>query len=1185
MKKTRSLLALLLLGSMVLAGCGKDKNDSIPGGTDTPSQPSGSGDGGSGSGGSGDGGTGGEGGQQQPGGGGQQGGGGQGGEGGGGGQQGHEVTGESQWANKKFVLHHIEAETEQIAQQIQAEYTSGYAALFDDGVVEFVSVQQSYTYAYLGTFRVADDDSYAIVTLRKQYDGESEGYYWLNGAGFTTNIRQNTQTGLYVMPMQMQDHGQTINFDVHMTLSQDYPQKANIPTDPNGDSYNPQYQVYKASYDNLIIDRGLLYNYPNYTVTHTFTQNSGLGPQEVTETFKAENRKFSIQYSTNPTHEQIYERTSDELNNNNAHLYTSYRVEDSVLVSSVNNVELLVDNWDDDIGLIDIPFNSLRYDSETHAYYAAHYVCDANQPDTSAVSAIRFYFNNYKLAKITFKDYTQTQFEYNFTNYNQTTIDIPDGGGQGGGGGGQQQNDEPTDYYQYVQNKTLSYNRVSNTGELSSEELQNAAAANANIAVGVFNDLSIEMQWPDHFYYDGENCSMSVLMYGSLQFSSFGTLSGRRVARGSVTITGLFINGADESGSPHEMPAMWDIQNNQLVIKMDDPSNGDQYYLFLDVSNTAPTHIPQPEAPQSQLASFKLLGVNNDWTVGISGTDATNQSEIAHGDYVEQRKFDFTAQANEEIKVNSGDTWVGYDSLEPGCQALATRVNGGLEDNNIKLNEGGNYSLYLKLLNDSSLKIWLSKESGGVPQPEETLAYTAAKASFEAALLGGGVTITVPSIYNLDASFMSYDDPSISYAFITATSSEINAELFASFITHFTSELSSWTGTSHDPHAEAGFTVYYYDFENNEDDNFSIYFYSYTNTSENYLVLFYMPHVASPNPSNYPAQDIADFLSKIGASEAFPELGLENVEYEGIDNDEYYSLTITPTGSNTLSNIIDELDDIFAVTANYFNYNLDDIEYYSPVGANPGYSVFYRESGDTVDLEINNFAFSQEYPELKVNSYLNGLTITDTLLSTCFDDAGNVYAFYPEYPGNLFSELVIYNKSCSASDFEDVGKSLLNSLIEDGFREMTESGTGECTYLAPSKDYGVVVQTYEGYMSIYLYNMTSILNPEYTFSYSFIADDDWYNNNEPRFFAWVYGGIYGEGMWFEVDHWSLSKTLHIDDIDSSATGLTLCRFNKDGTLPTAGDTEWDGAALNSSIYNQVDMLFENLPGNESHFHF
>ena len=711
MKKTRSLFALLILGSMVLAGCGKDKNDSIPGGTDTPSQPSGSGDGGSGSGGSGDGGSGGggdQGGGGQQGGGGEQGGGGQqggGGEGGGGG----EVPATSQFVNKKFLFHSVSYPSNAtIEAALNQNYQGAHASFFQNGKFELVSVVNSFTMAYLGDFTVAQDDSYATLDVRKEYDGESQAYGYLESGTFVTSIRFNEGQQKYVIPMRqyIQELHGTINFDAYLTLSNELPEAADLPTDPNGDNFDPAHQVYKDVWDRLIVGRGLLHaSTSNYKVT------SGSTIFEVDG-----GTKFYEHYTTGSQGSGMFwERTSIEGSSYN---YTNTIISNGAVYSS-SPVEYGVDFFDSSVGLAPIPFNWMTYNSVGQYYYRSSYTYQNSFYGSVTVNEYRVYFSaNYRVSKITYEDNAHQTFEFNFSDYGLIDLNLDDlTNGGSGGGGGQQQNDEPTDYYQYVQNKTMSYNRVSNTGDLSSEELQNAAAANANIAVGVFNDLSIEMQWPDHFYYDGENCSMSVLMYGSLQFSSFGTLSGRRVARGSVTITGLFINGADESGSPHEMTAMWDIENNQFVIKMDDPSNGDQYYLFLDTSNTAPTHIPQPEPPQSQLASFKLLGINDDWDVGISGEDATDPDEVALGDYLEQRRFTFTALANDEIKLYDGNTYLGYDTLEEGCKALATKVTEGLGYDNIKLNEGGNYTLYLKLKENTVYKIWLSKESGGEPHP------------------------------------------------------------------------------------------------------------------------------------------------------------------------------------------------------------------------------------------------------------------------------------------------------------------------------------------------------------------------------------------------------------------------------------------------------------------------------------
>ena len=595
MKKTRSLLALLLLGGMVLAGCGNKDKDTIPGDSGTPTQSGGGDQGGSSGGGS-------SGGGDQ---GGQQGGGQQGGEGGGqqgGGGQGGEVPTDSQFVNKKFVFDSVNyPDNAAIAAGLTANYQGAYAALFQNGRFELVSVVNTFTMALLGEFTVAEDDSYARLDVRKEYDGETQAYDYLESNTFVTNIRFNDGLQKYVMPMRQYIDGVgLINFDVYLTLSNELPEAADLPSDPNGDGFDfdPAHQVYKDVWDRLIVNRGLLHAASsNYKVTYDTT------------IFEVDDGTKFYEHYTNgaPSSGSFWERTSIE---GAVYNYTNTILSGGAIYSS-SPVEYGIDFFDKEVGLAPIPFNWMTYNSVGQYYYRSSFTYQNSWYGSITVNDYRVWFGaNYRINKITYTDNAQQTWEFNFSDYNQVDLDLDDlTNGGGGGGGGQQQTDQPTDYYQYVQNKTLSYNRVSNTEDLTSEELQYAAAANANIAVGVFNDLSIEMQWPDHFYYDGENCSMSVLMYGSLQFSSFGTLSGRRVARGSVTITGLFINGADESGSPHEMPAMWDIENNQFVIKMDDPSNGDQYYLFLDTSNTAPTHIPQPEPPQSQLASFKLLGV------------------------------------------------------------------------------------------------------------------------------------------------------------------------------------------------------------------------------------------------------------------------------------------------------------------------------------------------------------------------------------------------------------------------------------------------------------------------------------------------------------------------------------------------------------------------------------------------
>ena len=588
---------------------------------------------------------------------------------------------------------------------MQAEYTNGYAALFDDGVVEFVSVQQQYTYAYLGTFRVADDDSYAIVTLTKDYDGESEGYYWISGGGFTTNIRQNAQTGLYVMPMQMQEHGMTISFDVHMTLSNEYPQKANIPTDPNGDSYDPQYQIYKASYDNLIINRGILYNYPNYTVTHNSPYNNGLQVVDITETFKAENYKFSVQYSSTPTQELIYERTTENLNNNNAYIYTCYVVQinenaERSLYSTTPNDELYYDNWDDDIGLIEIPFNNLRYDGETHAYYAAQYVCDPNNEDTSRVTAIRYYFSNGRLSKVTFKDYTQYQYEYNFAAHNQTTIDIPEGGG---GGGGQQNTPSAEDYYTEVQNRAFVYKEAwGNNFDDDEKALLNEAYAGGTLSL--FTNHSAQL----HFDKESNGTTVQdtpVTYYGTFDLSEYHNENPNDIyVRGDFRVTHIFDWDGDYYSWTDSMPFRYYLNNNEIRLQF-----GNQQYLQFTRTNNLPVDTPHDGGgggadPQPVFVPQLHYGYGSSWL---------DEPMPASGPYLAKIEH-FYLYENEEFSIQlETDRWLHYEDYNSSPDLAGGMIAQGSElygTHNFLVLEDGYYDIRV---NDSYKVIIEHETSGG----------------------------------------------------------------------------------------------------------------------------------------------------------------------------------------------------------------------------------------------------------------------------------------------------------------------------------------------------------------------------------------------------------------------------------------------------------------------------------------
>ena len=163
MKKTRSLLALLLLGGMVLAGCDKKNKDTIPGDSGTPTQ-SGTGDQGGSSGGSSSGGDQGSGGQQ-----GGEGGGQQGGEGGG--QQGGGDVQVDHFGNKKLTIESITANPADHLAEIQTMYANAYLSLFSEGsAVEMIlPIGGGEFQALLGTYAVSQDGLTATITATDSY--------------------------------------------------------------------------------------------------------------------------------------------------------------------------------------------------------------------------------------------------------------------------------------------------------------------------------------------------------------------------------------------------------------------------------------------------------------------------------------------------------------------------------------------------------------------------------------------------------------------------------------------------------------------------------------------------------------------------------------------------------------------------------------------------------------------------------------------------------------------------------------------------------------------------------------------------------------------------------------------------------------------------------------------------------
>ena len=427
MKKIKSFLALLLMGGMVLSGCGKD--------TPKPSGEGGSqqsGDGGS-QGGEGQGG-GQQGGEGQ--GGGQQGGGQQGGEGEGG--EGQEIPENSRYRNKKLIVDSLSTQP-QVA-EMEAKFANAYASFFEDGTCEFVAPHDATYEVLFGTYNVNQADNNAVVSVKKSYSGEYGQYSWsIDQELKTLNVEYITSSDRFTLTLMFSYPATTVSLTLRalpnppMSIVGD-----GVPEDPNGNSFNLHYQV-EHQYWNTFFKNDYLYQ-RNFTVNATVPNAWMAG---VTESYvlEVQGKKIHLNYPETPGAEQyfflddfVYENEEiiglsvDVYNTNGSEWFmnTAQRTRDSIF---------------DLFGFLPIDFMDMTYSTTTHSYSVNR--TEYYDEETSSVTEVNKFTVSFEgdglhspnIQRIEYKDEIQQSHEFNFSKHGSTTVELPDVGGGGGGGG------------------------------------------------------------------------------------------------------------------------------------------------------------------------------------------------------------------------------------------------------------------------------------------------------------------------------------------------------------------------------------------------------------------------------------------------------------------------------------------------------------------------------------------------------------------------------------------------------------------------------------------------------------------------------------------------------------------------------------------------------------------------------
>ncbi len=695
MRKLTSIFALLLLGGLVLSGCGSTPDD---GNMATPTDNSGSngsgGNGGPGGSGGGSGGGsegGGSGGGSEGGGsgggseGGGSGGGSEGGgsgEGGGQGQGGEgEVPQDSRFVNKKLTVESIATQPQVAA--IEAGYANAYISFFSDGSCELVAPHDSVYDVLFGTYNVNQLDNVAAITIKKMYDGLDELYSWsVNSSLRSITVEYLSETDRFTTSIGITYPATTMTLTLRslpnppMHIVGD-----GVPADPNGDSFDSQYQVEQYRFDQYFVNDVLRQR--NFTVEASVP---GYMPG-IVDTYKVEVQDFKVRYSVEgnalaETYYLIDEFVTDAEDNIVSIRVDAYHKDTGGNWVETQNAQVVPEFFQNYFGFIPVPFLSTEYSPFTHAYSASRVEYRDSNDYVVQINQFKAYFENSNIKKITYKNEIQEDCEFNFSAHGTTIVQLPDAGGQGGG----EPTGEPSDYNQYIQNKVLTYDRATNSGDLEPDELELAAQANADIKFNVFNDMSVEIEWPTHYYIDKSVQNAHVVFYGSIAFTGFTALNGQYVVRATISIEKVIHNNVDTGEDSFTLQAHWFIEAGQLRVKLQDDVEFDDYYVYLNPTNTTPTHIPLPEVQPP----YVTHGIGENWVK--SAMQTVGQQVQIEG---------LTLAANEQFVINvDGTHWKYFEDFvlrnpdtANGKIIQGDETTGG--KHNLKAIEAGTYDIYV----------------------------------------------------------------------------------------------------------------------------------------------------------------------------------------------------------------------------------------------------------------------------------------------------------------------------------------------------------------------------------------------------------------------------------------------------------------------------------------------------------
>ena len=175
--------------------------------------------------------------------------------------------------------------------------------------------------------------------------------------------------------------------------------------------------------------------------------------------------------------------------------------------------------------------------------------------------------------------------------------------------------------------------------------------------------------------------------------------------------------------------------------------------------------------------------------------------------------------------------------------------------------------------------------------------------------------------------------------------------------------------------------------------------------------------------------------------------------------------------------------------------------------------------------------------------------------------------------------LSIYKEGFDEDDYGTVASTLLANLEDEGF--VTKEGTDIIgpTMVSSNNDYCVSIDYYGDALVVRIYNF-AIHHEDMVTTYFLLVDDNWdVSSDGAVFYAWVWGGEYGEGDWVELEYDDQTHSFRLLYVPDGAVGFLVVRFNPDAEgIPGFTDD-------NTVIWNRTGDYYFAGSGNDIHISF